>query len=312
MRRTFWILLAFVSLSARAQFDVAFTNSWALQSYYNPAAAGLYGKLDVKGVYSMQMRGFEDAPSTMLVTADLPLFFFGPSHGAGLGFMNDQAGMFSTKKIYLQYAYHQKLWGGRLSASVRPVLLTESFDGSKADLNDSSDPAFATSEVKGTSFDLDCGLRYTYKDIWYAGVSAMHLLSPTISLGDDKTYELSLGNVFYATGGYKFRFRYPKYSLATDAILRSDFQTWRGDITARLLYDGKKHKLYGGVMYSPTVSVGILFGFDFHGINIGYSYEAYTGGVGALNGTHEIVIGYQTDLNKFKKGKNLHKSVRLL
>ncbi len=304
--------MAFVSLYVRAQFDVAFTNSWALQSYYNPAATGLYGKLDVKGVYSMQMRGFEDAPSTMLVTADLPLFFLSPSHGAGLGFMNDQAGMFSTKKIYLQYAYHQKLWGGRLSASVRPVLLTESFDGSKADLNDSSDPAFATSEVKGTSFDLDCGLRYTNKDVWYAGVSAMHLLSPTISLGDDKTYELSMGNVFYATGGYKFRFRYPKYSLATDAILRSDFQSWRGDITARLLYDGKKHKLYGGVMYSPTVSVGVLLGFDFHGINVGYSYEAYTGGVGALNGTHEIVIGYQTDLNKFKKGKNLHKSVRLL
>ena len=79
-----------------------------------------------------------------------------------------------------------------------------------------------------------------------------------------------------------------------------------------LMYDGKKHKLYGGLMYSPTVSVGLLLGFDFHGINIGYSYEAYTGGVGALNGTHEIVIGYQTDLNKFKKGKNMHKSVRLL
>ena len=78
------------------------------------------------------------------------------------------------------------------------------------------------------------------------------------------------------------------------------------------MYDGKKHKLYGGLMYSPTVSVGLLLGFDFHGINIGYSYEAYTGGVGALNGTHEIVIGYQTDLNKFKKGKNMHKSVRLL
>ena len=38
----------------------------------------------------------------------------------------------------------------------------------------------------------------------------------------------------------------------------------------------------------------------------------YTGGIGALNGTHEVMIGYQTDLNLFKKGKNLHKSVRLL
>lgn len=307
-----WILLMLCSLHARAQFDMALTNSWALQSFYNPAAAGLHGKLDVKGVYSMQMRGFEDAPATMLVTADLPLFFINASHGAGLGFMNDQAGMFTTQKIYLQYAYHQKLLGGRLSISVRPVLLTESFDGSDADLIDSNDPAFASSEVKGTAFDLDCGLRYTYKDVWYAGISAMHLLSPTITLGDDKTHELSIGSVFYATGGYKLKFRYPRYALAMDGILRSDFQSWRGDVTARLMYDGKKHKLYGGLMYSPTVSVGLLLGFDFHGVNIGYSYEAYTGGVGALNGTHEIVIGYQTDLNKFKKGKNMHKSVRLL
>jgi hypothetical protein len=97
-----------------------------------------------------------------------------------------------------------------------------------------------------------------------------------------------------------------------DAMVRSDLQFWRGDINARLMYDGEKHKLYGGLMYSPTISVGLLLGFDFHGINIGYSYEVYTGGVGALNGTHEILIGYQHDLDVYKKGKNLHKSVRIL
>lgn len=312
MKRQLWILVLLLPLAVRAQFDVSLTNSWALQSYYNPAAAGLGGLLDVKAVYSNQMMGFEDSPSTMLVTADLPLFFIGPSHGAGIGFMNDEAGMFSTKKIYLQYAYHQKLLGGRLSASVRPVLLVETFDGSKADLIDSNDPAFISSEAKGTAFDLDCGLRYTYKDVWYAGASAMHLLSPTIELGDDKTHELSISPHFYAVGGYKMRFRYPRYALALDGILKSDMQAWRGDITARIMYDGPKHKLYGGLMYSPTVSVGMLVGFDFHGINIGYSYEAYTGGIGALSGTHEIVIGYQTDLSNTKKGKNMHKSVRLL
>ena len=276
-----------VALQARAQFDVAFTNSWALQSWYNPAAAGVYGQLDVHAAYSQQMAGFSGAPATMALTADLPLWFFGPSHGAGLGFMNDKAGLFTTKKIYLQYAYHQKLGKGRLSVGLRPVILTEGFDGSKADTEDSSDPAFATSQVNGTAFDLDAGLRYTYKQIWYAGLSAAHLLGPTIRLGDDKSYELKVDPTFYAMGGYKFRFRNPQY-------------------------DGAKHKLYGGVMYSPTYSVGVMLGINFHGINIGYSYEVYTGGIGALNGTHEVMLGYQTDLNLFKKGKNLHKSVRLL
>lgn len=301
-----------VGLQARAQFDVAFTNSWALQSWYNPAAAGVSGQLDVHGAYSQQMAGFTDAPATMTLTADLPLWFFGPSHGAGLGFMNDKAGLFTTKKIYLQYAYHQKLGKGRLSVGVRPVILTESFDGSKADTEDSSDPAFATSQVTGTAFDLDAGVRYTCGQRWYAGVSAAHLMSPTIRLGDDKTYELKVKPSLYAMGGYKFRFRNPQYAVATDALLSTDLREWRGDITARLMYDGAKHKLYGGVMYSPTYSVGVLLGINFHGVNIGYSYEMYTGGIGALNGTHEVMLGYQTDLNLFKKGKNLHKSVRLL
>ncbi|MBO5741272.1 MAG: type IX secretion system membrane protein PorP/SprF, partial [Bacteroidaceae bacterium] len=72
------------------------------------------------------------------------------------------------------------------------------------------------------------------------------------------------------------------------------------------------HKMYGGLSYSPMRSATVLLGIDFHGINVGYASEIYTGGLGALHGTHELVLGYQTDLNLFKKGKNKHKSVRLL
>ena len=312
MKRLLWIGLLLISLGAKAQFDAAFTNSWAMQSYFNPAAAGLDGLLNVKAAYSMQMVGFEDAPKTMLITGDMPLFFLGPSHGVGLGLYNDKAAIFSTQKISLTYAFHLKLWGGTMSVGVRPALLIEKTDGSKLDLIDSNDPAFTTSESKGQTIDLDFGLRYSYKKLWYAGASVHHLMGPTITVGDDKTHEVSIDPVFFLTGGYRFKFRYPRYAIAMDGILRSDLQNWRGDITARLEYNGEKHKLYGGVMYSPMNSVGLLLGYNFHGINIGYSYEVYTGGIGIQNGTHEIMIGYQTELNLGKKGKNLHKSVRLL
>ena len=312
MKRLLWIGMLIVTLTARAQFDAAFTNIWALQSYHNPAAAGLDSKLNVQGAYSLQMVGFEGAPKTMLINADMPLFFFGPKHGAGLAFTNDAIGAFSNKKIQLQYAFHQKLWGGRASIGVRPTLLMVGFNGSELDLAESGDPAFATSDVKGNAFDLDVGLRYTYKKLWYPGASVIHLLGPKVKLGDDKTHEVTVDPTFQVQGGYNLALRHPRYKIAMDAMVRSDLMNWRGDSDVRLLYDGEKHKPYGGLMYSPTISVGLLLGFDFHGINIGYSYEVYTGGIGALNGTHEILIGYQHDLDLFKKGKNLHKSVRLL
>ncbi len=302
----------FVCIALKAQYDAAFTNYWALQSYFNPASSGIEGRLDVQGVYSMQLVGFEHAPSTMLATADIPLFFLSPRHGVGIGFMNDNIGLFSNKKLYLQYAYHQPLWGGRLSIGARVGFLNESFDGSGVDLEDSGDPAFATSQVDGTSVDVDAGVRYTYKSKWYAGFSTMHLTGPVIKLGDDKANQTSVSRLYYLTGGYTLRLRSPEYALYASGILRTDFMAWRGDITARLAYDGEKLHLYGGLSYSPTVSVAILLGTLFNGIKIGYSYEIYTGGVGVLNGTHEFVVGYQMDLDMFKKGKNLHKSIRIL
>ena len=306
------VVCVLIATRVCAQYDAAFTNYWALQSYFNPAASGLEGQLNIQGAYSMQLAGFEDAPSTMLATADLPLFFLSPRHGVGVGFMNDEIGLFSNKKLYLQYAYHQPLWGGNLSIGARVGFLNETFDGSELDVEDSGDPAFASSEVDGTGVDVDAGLRYTYKKRWYVGLSSMHLTAPTIKLGDDKTHETSVSRLYYLTGGYTLRFRQPAYVLYTSAIVRTDLQAWRGDVTARLAYNGEKIHLYGGLSYSPTISVAVLLGTTFHGIQIGYSYEVYTGGIGALHGTHELVVGYQTDLNLFKKGKNLHKSVRIL
>jgi hypothetical protein len=70
--------------------------------------------------------------------------------------------------------------------------------------------------------------------------------------------------------------------------------------------------MYAGASYSPTNSVTLLIGGRLHGINVGYSYEFYTSAINPGNGSHELFVGYQTNLNLFKKGRNKHKSVRLL
>ncbi|MCM1108958.1 MAG: PorP/SprF family type IX secretion system membrane protein [Clostridium sp.] len=306
-----WLTMLSGVIPVAAQYDASFANYWALPAYFNPAASGLSGQLEVRAAYSMQMMGFENAPSVMFAGVDLPLFFFGPKHGAGVGFLNDGLGLFSHKKFYLQYAFHQPLWGGRISGGLRAGFLSETFDGTKADPEESNDPAIPTSSVSGSGFDVDFGLRYTRKS-WYVGFSMMHCTSPTVKLGDDKLNELSIAPVFYLTGGYNIKTKSPFYTIHTNAMLRTDGVAWRGDVTGRVAYNGSKYHLYGGLSYSPLNSVSFLAGCDFHGINIGYAYEMYTAGIGAASGSHELVISYQTDLNLFKKGKNKHKSVRIL
>jgi type IX secretion system PorP/SprF family membrane protein len=306
-----WVLLAGAALQVHAQYDVAFSNYWALQQFYNPATSGKDSKLNIAAAYSMQMTGFENAPATMYAGVDLPVFFIGPKHGMGLGFLNDKIGLFSHQKFYLQYAYHQKLWGGTISGGIQAGFLSETFDGSKVDLGETGDDAIPTTSVKGSSFDLGAGLFYQRKQ-WYVGASAMHCLSPTIKLGDDKNNELSISPTFYLMGGYNIKLKQPFISLLPSAMVQSDLTGYRADITCRVAYSGESHKMYGGVSYSPTNSVTFMFGGVFHGISLGYSYELYTSAIGAGNGGHELIVGYQTDLNLFKKGKNRHKSVRLL
>lgn len=309
-----YVLIALVwlcPLMLHAQNDPAFNHYWTLQSFYNPAVSGLNKQLDVHGAYAMQMLGYTHAPATMILTADLPLWMIGPAHGVGVGFMNDKIGLFEHKKFYLQYALHLNLWGGRLSAGVRAGMLAENFDGTGVDAQDPGDPAFPSSEVNGTALDLDAGLRYDGKQ-WYAGFSVLHTLAPVVELGDNKTNEYEVPQTFYLTGGYNIRLKNPLLSMQTSAIVRTDLQNWRGDVTARLAYNGPKGKMYIGVGYSPTISASLFIGGDFHGIQIGYCYECYTGGVGALQGTHELSLGYTTDLNLFKKGRNRHQSVRIL
>lgn len=77
----------------------------------------------------MQMTGFENAPAVMYAYVDLPLFFISARHGAGVGFTNDQIGLFKHQKFFLQYAYHQPLWGGKLSGGIHLSMLSETFDG---------------------------------------------------------------------------------------------------------------------------------------------------------------------------------------
>ena len=210
---------------------------------------------------------------------------------------------------------------GLASLALAPVAMSLSScgapqgDASPADASPDAAPAEVSfTHESGAYADaaIDLGLRYTYKELWYAGLSAMHCLGPTMTMGDDKLYKVQVDPTFYLSGGYTYRFRQPQFKLHADALVRTDLMAWRGDVTARLEYNGDKGRMYGGVMCSPTNSVAVLLGFNFHGVNIGYSYEMYTGGIGALHGTHELVLGYETDLNLFKKGKNLHKSVRLL
>ena len=292
-----------------AQYDVSFSHFWDMEPYYNPAAAGKENKLNIAAAYAMSFTGFENNPKSMYIGADMPIYFLKKYHGVGVSLLNDQIGLFTHQRLALQYAYKQKLFGGTLSIGLQLGFISEKFDGSKVDVEDSSDPALTKSDVNGSAMDLAAGIYYTHGS-WYVGVSAQHINAPLVELGE--TNEVQIDRTIYLTGGYNIKLRNPFLTIHPSALIRTDGSSYRADIAGLLVYTNDKKMLYGGVAYSPSNSVTAHIGGLFHGVKIGYSYEIYTSGISLANGSHELFIGYQTTLNLYKKGKNKHKSVRLL
>ena len=292
-----------------AQQDVSFAHYWALEPSFNPAAVGKYTLLNVTGAYAMSMAGFENNPKTMFVAADMPFYFMNGYHGAGLQLMSDDIGLFKHQRLTAQYAYKQPLLGGTLSIGLQAGLLSEKFNGSGLDLRDDSDPALLTTDVTGTALDLAAGLYYQHRS-WYAGLSVLHAMEPSVELGDRSIIDIA--RTYYFTGGYNIRLHNPFFTIHPSVLARTDGVGYRVDVTARVRYSFEKRMFYAGVAYSPTNSVTALIGGNFHGVSIGYSYEAYTSALSFKHGSHELFVGYQTELDLVKKGRNKHQSVRIL
>lgn len=310
MKKILFTLCAILSVAGvRAQFDTHFTHYWALQGYYNPAVAGLSGRLNMYGTYAMQMAGYINAPTTMLIGADMALPTEKKNQAISANLYNESIGLFTNQRLFAGYAYRFNLWGGSMAMGVSAGSLEQKFDGSKVEAEESADAAFPSSEIEGMGLDLTAGVHYAHP-FFYAGLSVMHLTAPVIELGE--TNEIKIDRTYYFCGGGNIQMKNPLLSIQPSLQLMTDLQAWRADVTVRGTYTYDEKRYYAGLTYSPMTSVAILLGGEINSVTFGYAYEIFTSGVGLIHGSHDLYVGYVMDLDLFKKGKNKHKSIRIL
>ena len=309
-----WLLILTLTICAfttvRAQYDVHFTHYWRMLNFYNPAGAGAEQRMFAYAAYSNQLSGFENNPKSMLLNIDAPIPFVRGDHNLGAGALNDDIGMFTNQHIFLNYAYGMKLFGGRLVAGAQVGILNSKFDSKDIIFGgDSNDPAFPSGNADGNSVDFGAGVLYQHKH-FYAGLSGLHLNAPTILLGE--TNETEVAPYFNFTAGGNIPLKNTLISIQPSLQVMTDFVAWRADITARGTYEYDSKLFFGGVTYSPDVSVTLFLGLEIMNITASYGYELFTSGIGAENGSHDIFLGYQINLDIFKKEKNKHNSIRIL
>ena len=304
------LLMVCIAGKVQAQFDTHFTHYWEMKNFYNPAGAGAERKLTAYAAYAHQLSGFENNPKTMLINVDAPIPFIKSDHSLGLGVVNDEIGRFTNQHLYFNYAYAFKLLGGRFAVGAQLGLVNCTFENKDLIFGESNnDPAFPSGNADGNSIDFGAGILYQHK-YFYAGVSGIHLNAPTVLLGEKN--EMKVDPYFNFMAGGNIPLKNPLISIQPSLQVMTDFTAWRADITALGTYSYSGKEFFGGITYSPTVSVAFILGIEMMNITASYAYELFTSSIGAENGSHDIYIGYKIDLDIFKKGKNKHNSIRIL
>lgn len=307
-------------MTASAQFDPQMGQYMYLQAAYNPAAVGEGDLMKVAGMHRMQYVDISNAPMSTWFSFSSPFVIGKTSHGAGVRFLNDRYGLFTTQSLYAQYAYRQKLGKGYLSIGLDLGFVNVGFKGDSVNLSkmgddyhEANDEAIPTGSKSGMKFDMGIGAYYC-TPVWWVGVSYSHLLRPQIDWSDGTTgvqQIVTLAGTLYATGGYRFRLKnHKEWVLTPSAMLMSDFKSW--DLNLTLMCDYKDRYRWG-LGYRILGSVNILLGIDIiSGLQLGYSCELPTNKLLLESyGSHEIYLAYGFDILKPKR-TNKYKSIRYL
>lgn len=302
-------------MTARAQFDPQMGQYMYMAAAYNPAAVGEGDLMKVAGMHRMQYVDIANAPMSTWFSFSSPFVIGKTNHGAGIRFLNDRYGLFTTQSLYAQYAYRQKLGNGYLSAGVDLGFANVGFKGDSVNLSrmgddyhETNDEAIPSGSKSAMKFDMGVGVQYS-TPIWWVGVSYSHLTQPRMDW-DDKS-EMRVRGTMYAAGGYRFRLKnYREWVLTPSAMVMSDFVSW--DVNMTLMCDYKDRYRWG-LGYRIAGSVNILLGIDIiSGLQLGYSCELPTNKLLIESyGSHEIYLAYGFDILKPKR-TNKYKSIRYL
>ena len=175
---------------AAAQTDPQFSQYYEVPSFYNPAAIGRTDFINIRGGARLQWMGIHNAPRDFVLTGDMPFKFLNKRWGTGLAMYQESIGLFSTLSIGGQLGFKLKKWGGEFTFAIQPGIYDQNFKGSETilpdddDYHEGTDDAVPTQDLHGTAFDIGAGVWYVHRH-WWAGISGLHLTSPTVTLNSD-------------------------------------------------------------------------------------------------------------------------------
>ena len=246
-------------------------------NFINPAVAGTEGFNLASFTFRNQWAGFNDAPTTQVVSMCGPL---GEDMGFGGILLNDKTGPRRTTGMQLTYAYRMQVFddGTKISLGISGIFYQHVLDMTdlKPDPYEPPDNVITGGKEKKFAPDAAFGVYY-YTGKYYAGFSVPQL------------FQNELQRHFFFTGGYKYEINdnfdiEPSFLFKAVAHVPAQL-----DINAKLIY---QEKYWSGLSYRHKESIIIMLGIDLKNKYLfGFSYDITLTQIRKYSiGSHEIYL----------------------
>ena len=297
MRTKFLVLLLCGLNAVYGQQESLYTQYMYNTVVINPAYAGLRGGLSIFALHRNQWQGFEGAPVTNNLSANMPT---SKGVGVGLSFIKDKIGPSDESNLAADFSYGIPVSAFyKLTFGVKASVNLLNIDFSNLRIED-NDYAFATNIDNEFSPNVGVGV-YLNSDHSYFGLSAPRLLKTNFfdrNAGSESSSHVSkkeihyyfiAGTVFDLNAAVQF-----KPSIISKFVQGSPFQV---DLSGNFLIN----KMFvGGLSYRFGAEFSTLLGFQTSkNWFIGYSYDMPAKGVSYYtSGSHEFFLRYEFENKK--------------
>ncbi|EPR67877.1 PorP/SprF family type IX secretion system membrane protein [Cyclobacterium qasimii] len=282
--------------------------------HVNPAYAGYKVEPFVQATYRTQFSGFEGAPQTFSLAADMGNL--DETMGFGININADQFGASEIQSLLLTYSYNAQIsYESFLAMGVSSGFTSYGLDASQFQADDPSDPGIPQGSINAITPNLNLGI-FFHTPVFFTGLSAYNLVGQNILENKNLAvathnphFYFQLGALFHLTSEVYFK---PSVLVREDLNGPTSF-----DINAMFLLQENywigtsfrsgltKNQATISEISGNRTALALLFDiFITDELRMGYGYDFNLNSKSNYtNNSHEISLGYYLN-NKWLKQRN--------
>ena len=268
---------------------------------YNPAFTGNDSVPNIMLINHTQWTGFSGRPQYNVLSFDGS--FLNKNTGLGFTVLSDKKAVNSRLGGTVNYSYKLKFNEvSYLRLGLSAGVINQTLNYSSAITENANDPALFTNNQSKTSFDINAGLSFFYKQ-FTLGFSMPQLANNSFNYTSSSGAETPFKQRSQMLTSMKYNFLLDKkktISLSPLILTRiTPNAPFQFDVN---LNTQIKDKFWVGATYKSNYAIGLNAGIVlFKKLSIGYSYDLITSSINRQAGlSHEIMLSY-----RFVKKKNV-------